>query len=173
YNVTAISIAGGLTASVGNAAVPAAGVAANYLASDRYTNTGAVPRDVTYTVAGVSASGCVGDSRVITMTILPEPVVSNALNAIVCSDAAIGLTLNTNGTSVTALNYNVVSKLVAGGLVEAGTNAAVPALGVAVNYLANDRFTNLGGAPLTVVYTVEAVSSAGCIGDQRTITITI
>lgn len=173
FNVTAISIAGGLTASVGNAAVPAAGVAANYLATDRYTNTGAVPRDVTYTVAGVSASGCVGDSRVITMTILPEPVVSNALNATVCSDAAIGLTLNTNGTSVAALNYNVVSKLVAGGLVEAGTNAAVPASGVAVNYLANDRFTNVGGAPLTVVYTVEGVSSAGCVGDQRAITITI
>ena len=173
YNITAISIAGGLTASAGNAAVPASGVPANYLAADRYTNTGSVSRDVTYTVVGVSAAGCLGDPRVITMTILPEPVVSNALNATVCSDAATGLTLNTNGTSVAALNYNVVSKVVAGGLVEAGTNSPVPATGVAVNYLANDRFTNTGGSPLTVVYTVEGVSSAACVGDQRSITITI
>ncbi|MBL7849295.1 MAG: gliding motility-associated C-terminal domain-containing protein, partial [Cyclobacteriaceae bacterium] len=173
YNVTARAIAAGLTAGGANVPVPGLGVAAGYLANDVYTNTGAVPLTVTYTVAGVSADGCLGDSRVITMIINPEPVVSTTLNTTVCSDIATNLVLNTNGTSVAAFNYNIVSRNIAGGLTAAGTNAVVPANGVAANYLASDRFTNTGNAPLTVTYTVEATSAAGCLGNQQVITVTI
>ncbi len=173
YNITARTISAGLVANGGNAVVPATGVAPNYLANDSYTNTGATPLTVTYTVAGVSAAGCLGNTRVITMIINPEPVVSTTLNTTVCSDVATGLVLNTNGTSVAALNYNVTSINVAPGLVAAGSNAVVPANGVATNYLASDKFTNTGTTPLTVIYTVEALSGANCLGDPQTITITI
>lgn len=173
YNITNRTIAGGLTAGGGNVAVPFNGVAANYLASDVFTNNGPAPLTVSYTVVAVSAAGCVGDSKVITITIDPEPVVSSTLNATVCSDLATGLTLNTNGTSVAAFNYNITAQSVDPGLTPAGANVAVPASGVAANYLANDIFTNTGSSPLPVTYTVVPVSSAGCLGDARIITITV
>lgn len=173
YNITARSIAGGLIAGGGNAIVPAVGVATNYLANDTYTNTGALPLTVTYTVVGVSADGCVGDARVITRIINPEPVVSTTLNTTVCSDAVTGLVLNTNGTSVGAFNYNITALVIDPGLVPAGGNAAVPSVGVAANFLASDRFTNTGNTPLTVSYTVQALSSASCLGNPQVITVTI
>lgn len=173
YNITARTIAGGLVAGGGNVAVPASGVAAGYLSSDRFTNTGATSLAVTYTVVPVSAAGCIGKSRVVTITINPEPVVSTTLNGTVCSDVNIGLTLATNGSSVAAANYNITTRTIAGGLTPAGTNAVVPATSVAANYLANDRFTNTGTTPLTVTYTVVPVSGVPCTGQPQVITITI
>ncbi|MFN7652299.1 MAG: PKD-like domain-containing protein [Cyclobacteriaceae bacterium] len=173
YNITAISIGAGLTAAGTNVVVPANGVAVNYLSLDKYTNTTSANATVTYTVVPVSASGCVGDPVVITMTIQPEPVVSTLLNATVCSDAAINLTLNTNGTSVAAANYNITGKSVDGGLIAAGTNVSVPATAVAANYLLNDRYNNVGLLPLNVTYTIVPVSAAGCLGATRNIVITI
>ena len=173
YNITARTIAAGLIPAAGNAVVSATGVAANYLAGDKFTNTGAISLAVTYTVVPVSAAGCLGDPKVITITIDPEPVVSSTLDASACSDAAIGLILNTNGTSVAAANYNFTSRILAGGLVAGGANVAVPALGVAANYAGSDKFTNTGAASLTVTYTVVPVSAGGCLGDPKVITITI
>ncbi|MBX7125560.1 MAG: hypothetical protein K1X47_07695, partial [Cyclobacteriaceae bacterium] len=173
YNVTAVSAAAGLTAGAGNAAVPANLVAANYLAGDTYRNVGAVPLTVTYTVVPISAAGCVGDSKVITMTISPEPVMSNTLDATVCSQVATGLTLNTNGTSIGAASYSVTAVTIAPGLTPGVTNAVIPASSVAANYLATDKFTNTGAAALTVQYTVEALSASGCPGPSKVITITI
>jgi gliding motility-associated-like protein len=172
YNVSLRTISAGLTAAGGNAFVPATGVAANYLANDAFTNLTANPLDVTYTVVGVSALGCIGSPQVITITINPEPVVANGLNATICSDLAIGLTLNTNGTSVAAATYNITSQTIAAGLVAAGTNVA-PANGVGSGYLSGDVYTNTGLTPLNVSYTVVPVSAAGCLGDARIITIAI
>ncbi len=173
YNITARSVAGGLISGGANVLVPAAGVAANYLATDTYTNTGPAPLVVTYTVVGVSAAGCIGDARVISMIINPEPVVSATLSTSICSDLATGLVLNTNGISVAALNYNITSRTIDPGLVAAGTNAVVPAIGIATNYLANDRFTNTGNTPLVVSYTVVPLSASSCIGNAQVITVTI
>ena len=113
YNITARSIAGGLTAAGTNAVVPFSGVAANYLSLDRFTNTGPLPLTVTYTVVGISGASCTGDPQVITVTVDPEPVVSNLLDLTQCSDVAIGLLLNTNGTSVGASSYNITARTVA------------------------------------------------------------
>ncbi|MBL7871313.1 MAG: gliding motility-associated C-terminal domain-containing protein [Cyclobacteriaceae bacterium] len=173
YNISARTIAGGLTAAGGNAFVPVTGVTAGYLANDRFTNLSASPLDVTYTVQGVSASGCAGATRVITITINPEPVVSNSLDVSACSDLPIGLTLNTNGTSVAAATYNISSRTVAAGLVIAGTNATIPSTGEAANYLAADSYTNTGAVALNVTYTVVPVSASGCLGDPKVITISI
>jgi len=172
YNITSVTIAGGLTAAGTNAAFPASGVNGNYLANDIFTNTGSSPLTVVYAVVPVSASGCLGVSVNVTVTINPEPVVSTTLNTTVCSEVAIGLTLNTNGTSVAAANYNVISILVPGALVAGGGNA-VAANGVAANYLSNDVYTNTTGSPLNVTYTVVAVSAPGCLGSSQNITVAI
>ncbi|MBS1557631.1 MAG: gliding motility-associated C-terminal domain-containing protein [Bacteroidetes bacterium] len=172
YNITAITIAGGLTAG-SNAAIPASNVPANYLAGDTYSNTGTVPLTVVYTVVPTSAAGCLGKSKSITLTISPEPIVSNSLNTTVCSGAAINLTLNTNGTSVAAANYTISSVSVAPGLTAAGTNAVVPATSVVPTYLLNDKYTNTSNTSLPVVYTVVPLSAAGCPGPSKSITITI
>lgn len=173
YNITARSIAGGLIANIGNAPVPATGVADNYLSNDIYTNTGTISRTVTYTVVPVSSAGCVGASKVITLTVGPEPVMSTTLDAQVCSTVAIGLVLNTNGSSVAAADYNIVSRTIAVGLVPNGGNVTVPASGVAANYLAGDIYSNTGTTTLLVTYTVVPVSAAGCLGDPRVITLTV
>lgn len=173
YNITAISIAPGLTAGGSNAAIPATGVAAGYLASDLFTNTTSGNLNVVYTVVPVSAAGCAGVPVNVTVTIQPQPVVATTLNATLCSGLAIGLTLNTNGTSVTAANYNITARTISGGLVAAGSNAAVPATGVAAAYLANDVFTNTTNSALTVNYTIVPVSALNCQGAPQVVTITI
>ena len=142
YNVSARSIAPGLVAAGTNAVVPVVGVATNYLAADKFTNTGTTPLSVTYTVSALSGANCIGNSQVITITINPEPVVSSLLDLTQCSNVAIGLVLNTNGTSEPAANYNITSITVSAGLVAAGGNVAVPAVGVAANYLVNHTFAN-------------------------------
>src|SRR6185295_12078236 len=128
---------------------------------------------VTYTVVPVSAGGCLGVPKVITITINPEPVVSTSLNTNVCSDVATGLTVATNGTSVAAANYNVTARTIAAGLTPSAGNVPVGVTGVAANYLAGDKFTNTGAVSLAVTYTVVPVSAAGCLGDPKVITITI
>ncbi len=173
YNITIRNIAGGLVASGANVAVPATGVAANYLANDKFANTTSSVLTVTYTVVPISATGCPGPAKLITISINPEPVLSASLDASICSDVAIGLTLNTNGTSVPASTFNITSRTVSGGLTPAGTNASVPANGVISNYLTNDVFTNTGTLPLNVTYTIVPISGAGCIGAARLVTMTI
>ncbi|MBS1487030.1 MAG: gliding motility-associated C-terminal domain-containing protein [Bacteroidetes bacterium] len=172
YNVTAITVAGGLTPG-SNAVVPASNVAAGYLSGDVYTNSGNTPLNVVYTVVPISGAGCLGNPLNITLVVNPGPVISNSLNATVCSKAAIGLTLNTNGTSVAAANYNISSVSIDPGLTAGGTNAVVPASNVVSTYLLNDKYTNTGNTSLSVVYTVVGVSALGCPGPSKTITIII
>ena len=172
YNITSVVVAPALTAALANAVVPANGVAANYLATDKFTNTTGATATVVYNVVAVSAGGCVGGSRSITMTIQPEPVLASGLNKTVCSGAAGGITLNTNGTSVAAANYNITSVTVPGGLTVVSA-AAIPAVGVAVNYLATDTYNNVGNVPLDVLYTVVPVSAASCLGDPLVIKQTV
>jgi hypothetical protein len=93
YNITAINVSAGLTADAGNVAVPATGVATGYLTNDKYTNVTNSPLTVTYTVVPVSAALCAGDPRDVVITINPQPIVSTALDATVCSDLATSLTL--------------------------------------------------------------------------------
>lgn len=176
YNIASRTIQAGLTPNAGNAVVPFTAVADNYLFNDRFTNTTSTPLTVSYVVVGrgLLNTNCLSAPQTITITIDPEPVVASTLNDTRCSDTAIGLVLNTNGTSIGALNYNIISRTPQGGLTPAGTNVAIPANGVAANYLNNDRFTNTTNAPLTVTYIVEAVGLLnGCVGDQRTIVMTI
>ncbi|MCO5272639.1 MAG: gliding motility-associated C-terminal domain-containing protein [Cyclobacteriaceae bacterium] len=174
YGIVSRTVDPGLV-PVNQVAVPAAGVTTTYLQGEIYQNTGSVPLDVVYVVEATGTiNGCLSDQRTITITIAPEPVMDPGLDiAGVCSSLPIGLTLNTNGTSVAAANYNIQSITVPGGLTPGGGNLPVPANGVAANYLANHTFKNTGAVPLNVIYRVVPVSGAACLGDFIDITVTI
>ncbi len=60
YNISAIRVAAGLNASVGNA-TPGTGQAANAIFNDGFTNNTANPLTVEYDIVPVSADGCYGD----------------------------------------------------------------------------------------------------------------
>ena len=86
---------------------------------------------------------------------------------------ATGLTLNTNGTSVSAASYNIVSVTIGGTLTASGTNAVVPNTGVTNSYLSLDVFKNIANFSQTVSYVVVPVSGLNCVGATKTITITV
>lgn len=173
YNIVSRTVAPGLVPAV-QVAVPFNTVADTYLQTERYTNTTNGPLTVQYIVeARGTINNCLGDQRTITITIDPEPVISPSLNGTVCSDATVGLVLNTNGSSVTALSYDVLTRVVGAGLTPV-TQVAVPGNGVGSTYLQNEVYTNLTNAPITIQYTVRATGTVnGCVGDNRIITITI
>jgi gliding motility-associated-like protein len=171
YNIISRSVSPGLTPGTGNAVVPSVGsVAANYLANDSYKNVGNgnTVLSVTYRVQAVgSVGGCLSAPLDIVISINPEPALSNSLDRTVCSGDIIGLTLSTAPGSANATTFNVNGVTIPGGLTPGGTNAIVPTgTPQASNYLLNDRYTNLTGGTLTVVYQVVPVSTLGnCPGD--------
>ncbi|MGE4017703.1 MAG: PKD-like domain-containing protein [Cyclobacteriaceae bacterium] len=168
YNIVSITVDAGLTANGANTPVPANGVAANYLSSHIFTNTGATPLNVVYRVVPVGPSGCLGDFIDITVSIDPEPVVDPNLNTTVCSDLVSGIVLNTNGVSVAAMNYDITA------VVDPSlTGVATTGNNLAANAIQNDVFTNTTSGPLTVVYQVTPRSAIGCVGQPRSITLTV
>ncbi len=168
YNITAINT-GGLTASAG-APATGNGFAADVISDDAWTNTTAAPVNVVYTVVPVSASGCLGNSRTITITVNPEPTLAT-LNATRCSDEVLGFNLSVAAGSVAASTYNITA-INAGGLT---ASAGAPAIGngLLANVIADDAWTNTTAAPVNVIYTVIPVSAATCQGNSKTITITV
>jgi len=168
YNITAIN-ANGLTASAGSPAT-GNGLAANVIANDAWTNNTANPVNVVYTVVPVSASGCQGNPQTITVTVNPEPVVAN-LNTTKCSDEPLGFNLAVAAGSVAASAYNITA-INSNGLV---ASAGSPATGTLLpaNVIADDSWTNTTSSAVNVIYTVVPVSSNGCAGNPRTITITV
>jgi|GEM_PF-675330 len=168
YNITAIN-ANGLTASAG-APATGNGLAANVIANDAWTNTTANPVNVVYTVVPVSASGCQGNPQTVTITVNPEPVLAN-LNTTKCSDEPLGFNLSVAAGSVAASTYNITA-INSNGLT---ASAGSPATGTLLpaNVIADDSWTNTTPSSVNVIYTVVPVSSNGCAGNPRTITITV
>jgi large repetitive protein len=168
YNITAIN-PNGLTASAGAPAV-GTGFAANVISNDAWTNTSAANVNVVYTVVPVSANGCLGEPRDVTITVRPEPILAD-LAATICSDEASGLNLSVAVGSVAAATYNITA-INPNGLT---ASAGAPAVGngFAANVIANDAWTNTTNANVDVVYTVVPVSAAGCAGDPKLVTLTI
>ncbi|HMQ01337.1 MAG TPA: hypothetical protein PKC24_16265, partial [Cyclobacteriaceae bacterium] len=165
-------IAPGLTPLAGNAIV-ANGVADNYIFNDRFENLTSTPLQVIYEIRGRSADGCFGAVRNIILTVNPEPVINPSLDATVCSDQNSGIVLSTNGTSVGAASYALISVTIAPGLTPAAGNALAGVSGVGTTYIANDRFTNITTGNLTVVYELQPLSPQGCLGDIVFITLTV
>jgi hypothetical protein len=167
YNVIALNL-NGLNAMAGNPQV-ANGLLATDLADDAYLNTNNSPINVVYTVVPVSSIGCLGNPFTITVTVNPEPVVTNQ-NIITCSNTPVGVNFNPSFSvaaatySVTAINFN--------GLNASSGNPQV-ANGLLATDLANDAYINSTNTPVNVIYTVLPVSAAGCIGNAFTVTVTV
>ncbi|MCZ8214763.1 MAG: hypothetical protein O9262_00915, partial [Cyclobacteriaceae bacterium] len=115
--------------------------AANEIADDVWHNESNAVVNVIYTITPVSAAGCEGNPFTITVTVNPEPVLAAGLDDAVCSDDIVDLVLNTNGASVSAASYNIISRTVAGGLTPVAQVTA-PINGVAANYLRNEIYRN-------------------------------
>jgi len=141
------------------------------IADDRWRNTGTVPVNVVYTIVPVSAApaSCRGNSFTVTITINPEPVANNLI-VTACSDVALGTNLSTVPTSVSASSYIITTN--ANGLVQSGGTVSAGS-GRSASEIADDRWTNIGAAPVNVVYTIIPVSSDNCQGDPFTLTATI
>ena len=74
YNIISKTVEGGLT-DVGNAVIPNGTAPANYLSTDRYTNTSGVNKTVVYRVQPILAPNCIGAAVDVTITIRPQPVI--------------------------------------------------------------------------------------------------
>ncbi len=168
YNITSISN-GGLTYSAGNP-VTGTGFAANVISDDAWTNKTTAPVDVTYTVVPVSGNGCKGDPKTIIVTINPEPSLAT-LSAVKCSEEASGINLAVASGSIAASSFNITA-INSGGLT-ASSGSPGTGTGLAANVIADDAWRNLTAGPVDVVYTIVPVSSSLCLGDAKTVTITV
>lgn len=167
YDVTAV-VDTGLTG------VPTTGLAlaANALVNDAFQNVTAIPLKVTYTITPHGTNGCVGDPKIVELTINPEPVVNPALDNTVCSREISGIILSTNGTSVAANAYRLVGVTIPGTVTADPLNVAVGTTGN-INLIRNDKFTNNTAAAVIVTYEILGISPALCEGQSEFIDLTI
>jgi gliding motility-associated-like protein len=134
--------------------------------TDVYTNTTIAPVTITYTVTPTGSNGCIGNTFTVTVTVNPEPVVTNQTVA-TCSDVALNYDLASliAGTGDT-YTYSVVSSNATS--VPAGSPRPVAS---ASNI--TDVYTNTTTAPVTITYTVTPTGSNGCIGNTFTVSVTV
>ncbi|NVJ89398.1 MAG: gliding motility-associated C-terminal domain-containing protein, partial [Flavobacteriaceae bacterium] len=117
----------------------------------------------------IGNNGCQGDEFTVTVTVDPEPVVSDQFLT-VCSEGASGIDFN-GSTTIAAATYNITNIELNGLTVFAGSPAV--GNGLTAADLADDAFTNTTNTPVDVVYTVVPVSAGGCQGDSFFVTITV
>ncbi|HLZ17597.1 MAG TPA: PKD-like domain-containing protein, partial [Cyclobacteriaceae bacterium] len=165
-----------ISKDIGLSGTPTTGTAlgVNAIKNDAFTNTGAVSLKVVYQITPKSAAGCSGLPFTITVTVNPEPVVAALANT-VCSKAPSGITLATNGSSVGAASYKLISVTFPGTITaDAGNiaNLGLPRTG-GVGLIANDKYTNSTSGPVSVSYSIMGISGSGCQGQVQAITLTI
>jgi hypothetical protein len=163
-----------VTANVGAlAGTPTTGTnltSASAIAADVFTNTTSAAINAVYTITPYMGT-CAGASYTITVPVNPEPVVVNQ-DVTVCSDAALGITLNNDADTPQATTYNITN-INANGLTSSATTPLTTGTGKLANSLANEAWTNATNAPVDVEYTVVPVSADGCEGNSFTVTATI
>ncbi|WP_405250827.1 gliding motility-associated C-terminal domain-containing protein [Dokdonia sp. Asnod3-C12] len=102
YRLVSITPQAGLVPGGSNAVITA-GLAANAIANDVFTNTTAGDLTVEYVVQATSNSGCEGETETITVTIAPAPEVdAGPASAVICYDEMYTVTGSTssNGTII-------------------------------------------------------------------------
>jgi gliding motility-associated-like protein len=162
YNIVNVAVPAGITPAsrpLGN------GLAANAIAADVFTNTTGGSLIVQYSIVPVSGLGCTGDTRVVNLTIQPEPVLDPALVDEICSSSEnVSIVLKVATGSFPADQYEITSVNPNGLTPLAGTPLATGIFSSTV--LTDDRWQNLTAAPVTVEYFVRPRnSSSGCVGD--------
>jgi SdrD B-like domain/GEVED domain/PKD-like domain len=170
YNITALTIPTGLTASAGSPAVASA-QAANVIANDAYTNKTLNDLTVIYTVQPVSSAGCIGVANTVNVTVRPEPVLATGLNKTVCSDVVSAINLGTASGGIAAANYDITQITNSGLTASAGSPAV--ANGQPSTVLSDDAWTNKTAANVNVTYRVRAVGTNTCQGDLTNVVLTV
>ena len=167
YTITNIN-SNGLTAYGGNP-VTGTGFDNTVIADDAWTNTTSAAVDVIYTIVPVSADNCQGDIFTATLTINPEPEISNQI-ATICSNTSTGINLNLS-TSVIASTFNILA-INSNGLTADNGNPIV-GNGFLANELADDVWSNTTPNAVDVIYTILPLSDGNCEGNIFTVTLTI
>jgi gliding motility-associated-like protein len=134
--------------------------------TDVYTNTTTAPVTITYTVTPISTNGCIGSAFIITITVNPEPVVTNQTVA-TCSDVALNFDLASliTGTGDT-YTYTVASS-------DATNVPAASPRTVASAANITDLYSNTTSAAVIITYTITPIGSNGCTGNTFTLAATI
>ncbi|MEM6524961.1 MAG: PKD-like domain-containing protein [Bacteroidota bacterium] len=164
YDISAV-VSGALT---GSASVGLGVTNINQIFNDSYTNLTNAASNVIYTVTPYIGS-CAGADIVITLTVNPEPVFTGNLDATVCSDEVLGISLpgaDDDGDPITTYD---VTAVVGAGLIGAPSTAVST---TDVSLIASDQYNNVTSASIDVVYTVTPYRN-GCQGASFTITATI
>jgi gliding motility-associated-like protein len=153
-------------------------VADNHIYNDQFQNITATPLNVRYTVAGVSAEGCVGANTIVTLVVNPEPQLDRFLDRSICSDDETGVTL------VSAINtfpadrfiFTAINTSDPGLTLQSGT---LPVADGVTQYLTDEIqhhvWRNMTSSNQTVTYHVLPYSTLlGCAGSPPTpVTITV
>ena len=133
------------------------------LLTDSITNTSDTVQFVIYTITPTStADGCTGNSQVVTVSVIPTPVITSPLADSICPEGTVSISLTSNVPStyswVAADNANTT-----GESVSEQTGSPL------TNTISNNTTT-----AENVIYTVTPTSSPdGCAGTPETITITV
>lgn len=150
FNITSIAVSAGLIPLPGNSVSGTAG--AHGIENDRFENTTGGPLDVRYTVEPVSADGCAGAAKIVSLTVKPQPVLDPNLDVLKCSGKTVDVIFKVNIGSVAADLFYLDSIKVDAGLIAMPGNVTTGAL--LAPDISNDRWKNLGTTPLKVIYWV-------------------
>lgn len=168
---------GGATAGSGNRPVGIP-INADGLDDDTFTYTGnATFVTVTYTIAPISAAGCIGDDQTVSVRVNPAPAVKPGLDKIVCNNAPSGIVLQDNSpVSIAANRYRINSitySVASPDFIPNGSNATPITSTTNFSYISNDRFINNTTDRVVVSYDVQPISAANCVGPSVIIKLTV
>jgi len=160
YSITSIN-SNGLTSSAGSP-ITGTGFSNTVIADDAWTNTMLNPVDVVYTISPVATNGCSGTPFTVTLTVNPEPVITNPSTQEICSGSGTNITLG--ATIPSTYTWTV-------GTINGGITGASAGSGATLNQLlTNPSGVNDG----TVQYLITPRSTTGlCFGNAYTITVTV
>ena len=140
------------------------GVGSGAITMDRFENPTGGSLRVRYAVRPVSADGCQGDQKLVTLTVKPEPLLDVTTPVPVCSSSALGRVLTVVIGSVAA-DFFIIDSVVPDGGLTAGTGNPLALGQFDKNALVDDVWINQTGAPLTVTYNIRPFNSvSNCAG---------
>jgi gliding motility-associated-like protein len=160
YNIISAAVDPGLIPKSG----PTTGtVLADGILHDAFENPTGGSLRVRYTVEPISADGCPGPSKVIIVTVKPEPLLDITPGAPVCSSTALGRVLAVVGGSVPADRFIIDSIVPDFGLTAVAGNPTTGTFDK--NILLDDKWRNQTGGPLQVTYNIRPYNTISqCVG---------
>ena len=149
--------------------------------TDVFVNFSDEDYTVVYTVTPFGAEGCQGNDFTLTVTVKPEPVITEGQSAEVCSGVETLCVIlldnerddnNSVMDSDTFVIIDIEYSLEGDEFIIDEDNAMVGDSGNFA-FIAFDVFTNLSSEPQTVTYTIRPIGGNGCVGEDETIVVTI